>query len=506
MYLLGIDIGTTATKVILVDLAGHIVAETEKPATLQSPQAGWAEEDADQWWDNVCAAVPECLRMAGVEARQVMAVGASGMVPTVVLLDEQGKVLHPSIQQNDARAVEQIDYFHLNTDAEDILRRTGSAVTQQSIGPKLLWLSEHEPQVMSRAQHVMGSYDFIAHRLSGEFSIERNWALESGLFDLQRQDWDDDLLKLATINRQWLAPAQWPAEVVGQVSQQAAAVTGLQTGTPVDAGSADHIASAFSAGLKTQGDLLVKLGGAGDILYCMDKILADARLFLDYHVIPGKFLVNGCMASSGSIIKWFRNEFAPDATFASLDEAAESLPAGADGLILLPYFLGEKTPIQDPLARGTLVGLTLSHTRAHVYRAVLEGIAYGFYHHLQVLAELGLQATRARVTNGGARSRLWKQVTADVLGLRLEQIARHPGSSLGAAFIGGMGVGAFKDWSEIERYIEISAVVEPDMKNHQRYQHLFMLYREIYEALKEMYPRLTKGKESIIPNFRLYYL
>jgi len=246
-----------------------------------------------------------------------------------------------------------------------------------------------------------------------------------------------------------------------------------------------HVASAFSAGLKTRGDLLVKLGGAGDIPYCVDHILVDTRLFLDYHVIPGKFLVNGCMASSGSIIKWFRNEFASGASFAELDETAETLPAGSNGLILLPYFLGEKTPIHDPLARGTLVGLTLSHTRAHVYRAVLEGIAYGFYHHLLVLAELGQEATKARVTNGGARSRLWRQITADVLGLKLEQIARHSGSSLEAAFVAGMGIGVFHDWGEIERYINISAVTEPDLGRDGRYQQLFGLYREIYQALKD---------------------
>lgn len=311
------------------------------------------------------------------------------------------------------------------------------------------------------------------------------------MFDLQCEHWDDGLLALATINRWWLPLARWPAEVVGKVTREAAMVTGLQAGTPVVAGSADHVASAFSAGLKAQGDLLVKLGGAGDILYCVDHILVDTRLFLDYHVIPGKFLVNGCMASSGSIIKWFRNEFASGASFAELDETAETLPAGSNGLILLPYFLGEKTPIHDPLARGTLVGLTLSHTRAHVYRAVLEGIAYGFYHHLQVLAELGLEATKARVTNGGARSRLWRQITADVLGLKLEQIARHPGSSLGAAFVAGMGIGVFHDWGEIERYINISAVTEPDLGRHGRYQQLFGLYREIYQALKDKYPRLS---------------
>jgi xylulokinase len=277
---------------------------------------------------------------------------------------------------------------------------------------------------------------------------------------------------------------------VGTVTTRAAEETGLAPGTPVVAGSADHVASAYSAGLKAPGDLLVKLGGAGDILYSLDAPLVDERLFLDYHVIPDKYLLNGCMAASGSIIRWFRQEFAAGASYEALDREAAATPAGAEGLLLLPYFLGEKTPIHDPVARGVLLGLTLSHTRGHVYRAILEGIGYAFRHHLTVLAERGLTAGIARVTNGGARSSLWKQVTADVLGLPLEQIARHPGSSLGVAFVAGMGVGQFDSWHQIERFIEIQAVVEPNLGAHERYSELFALYLDLYTRLKSQFPRL----------------
>jgi xylulokinase len=492
MYLMGIDIGTTATKIILIDLDGHVVASVEKPSTLLSEHAGWAEEDANQWWQNVQWGVPECIHQAGIDAGQIGAVGTSGMVPTIVLLDQDDRVLRNSIQQNDARAVEEIAYLRSKTDPADILRRTGSAITQQTIGVKILWLRRHEPQVLEKAVHLMGSYEFIAHRLTGAYFLERNWALESGYFDLYAEDWDDDILALSTINRNLLADVHWPSEIIGQVTKEAAALTGLKAGTPVVAGSADHIASSFSSGLKNQGDLLVKLGGAGDIMISLDGIVVDERLFLDYHDIPGKYIASGCMASSGSLIKWFRNQFAPQMDYADLDKAAEAIPAGSDGLILLPYFLGEKTPIQDPLARGTLVGLTLTHTHAHVYRAVLEGISYGFYHHLVVLAEHGMTPTKARCANGGARSALWKQITADVLGIRLEQVADHPGSSLGSAFCAGMGVGAFKRWDEVERYIKISTITQPDPENHARYQKMFVLYREIYESLKDLFPRLAE--------------
>jgi xylulokinase len=490
MYLLGIDIGTTATKVIVMESNGQVAAAVQEAVTLSSVQAGRAEEDAGQWWANVCRAIPRCLQQAGIDGRQVVAVGCSGMVPALVLLDGGGHVLRPSIQQNDARAVREIDEMRARTDAGDILRRTGSAITQQSVGPKLLWLLRHEAQVMRQAHSLMGSYEFIAHRLTGARYCERNWALESGLFDLQSGDWDDELLSLAGIGRSLLAPVRWPAEVVGEVTREAAALTGLMEGTPVAAGSADHIASAFSAGLKAPGDLLVKLGGSGDMLISLDEALVDERLYLDYHLIPGKFVMNGCMASSGSLIRWFREQFAAESDYAALDCEAESIAAGSDGLVLLPYFLGEKTPLQDPLARGTLVGLTLSHTRAHVFRAVLEGISYGFLHHLEVLAEHGLHPRVARCTNGGARSHLWKQVTADVLGIRLEEVAQHPGSSLGAAFCAGMGVGVFQEWSEIERFIQVSSVTEPDMEKHARYKKVYGLYREIYERLKDVYPRL----------------
>jgi xylulokinase len=492
-YLLGIDIGTTSTKMVIIDDAGHMVAEASRPCTLSSLEPTWAEEDTEQWWQNLCAIAPEILAKAGIQAGDVAGIGVSGMVPTLILTGSNGLALRPSIQQNDARAVEQIEAMQQQTDGAEILEKTGSAITQQSIGPKLLWLRQHEPQVIGQATHVMGSYDYIALRLTGNTSIERNWAIESGLFDFRRQDWDDSLLALSSIDRTWLGEVHWPADVIGQVSPEASAATGLQAGTPVVAGSADHIASAFSAGVREPGDLLVKLGGAGDILFCLDQAEMDPRLFLDYHVIPGKYLINGCMASSGSLIRWFRDQFAPDLDYSALDQEAALIAAGAEGLVLLPYFLGEKTPLNDPMARGTLVGLTLTHTRAHIYRAVLEGIAFGFRHHLVVLAEHGLVPKRVRLTNGGAHSQLWRQVTADVLGLPLEQVAHHPGSSLGAAFIAGKGVGIFQDWGEIEKYIQISTITQPNPENQRRYAELFKIYREVYENLKCTYPELARA-------------
>ncbi len=288
-YLLGIDIGTTGTKCLIINNSGGIVAEVNKPATLFSPHADWAEEDPLEWWGNICSGVPEILKKANIPSSDLHAIGVSGMVPTTIIVSREGTPLRRSIQQNDARSMIEIDEFKTQVDEEDILIRTGSAITQQSIGPKLLWLAKNEPEIFREAAWVMGSYDYINFLLTGTITLEQNWALESGLYDIHCRDWDDDLLELSRITRDQLPSVHQPSEVIGRVSERAANLTGLKVGTPVVAGSADHVSSAFSVGVRKNGDLLIKLGGAGDILYSLDTLAINKALFLDYHVIPGLY-------------------------------------------------------------------------------------------------------------------------------------------------------------------------------------------------------------------------
>jgi len=481
--LLGVDIGTTATKAILAGVEGSVRAEASAATRLRSPRPGWAEEDVGEWWRNVCELVPKILRDAGASGDVVAAVGVSGMVPTLVCLDRNGNPLRPSIQQNDARAADEIEELRRELAEADVLERTGSDITQQSIGPKVLWLRRNEPATLSDTTAICGSYDYIVRQISGGGrSTEANWALESGLYDLRTEAWAEDICAATSTERDWLGEVRRPSEVVGETR---GGEIGLAAGVPIVAGSADHVASAFSAGLVDEGDLLIKLGGAGDILFTSADPVVDERLFLDYHPVPGLYLPNGCMAASGSVVQWFQEELAGHAPLETLDREAGAAGVGAGGLVALPYFLGEKTPINDPRARGAFVGLHLGHGRGHLFRAVLESIAFGFAHHVEVLRELGLEPRRVRVTNGGSRSKLWKQIVADVLGLPLESIVRHPGSSLGAAFAAGMGVGAFDDWSEIERFVEVDERIEPNEENRLRYQELYGIYRSIYPALRE---------------------
>ncbi len=479
---LGIDVGTTATKAVLLDAEEGVIAQAERPAELVSEHPGWAEEDPREWWANICALASD------LDLDRVRAVGVSGMVPCVIPIGADGEPLRRSIQQNDSRATREVEKVRGWLADAEVLERTGSPVTQQSVAPTLLWLQRHEPGVWSETRTIVGSYDFIAAKLTGAAGVERNWALESGLYDFRTGGWAADICASVDIDPGLLPAVHAASERVGEVTRAASAATGLRQGTPVVAGSADHVASAFAAGLLEEGDLLVKLGGAGDILLTTADPLVDERLYLDYHLAPDRWLPNGCMAASGTLIRWFQRELAGGAPLEALDAEAERIPPGAAGIVALPYFLGEKTPVNDPDARGAFVGLHLGHTRGAMFRAVLEAIGFGFRHHLDVFAERGFEARRVRVTNGGARSPLWRQVTADVLGRALEMPA-SAGSAFGAAFTAGMGTGMFSDWSEVERFVSIRETVEPDPAAAAPYEEAYVAYRELYPQLRPLYQR-----------------
>lgn len=476
---LGIDVGTTATKAVLLDADEGVVSAAERPSELLSERPGWAEEDALAWWANVRELTAE------LDVERVRAVGVSGMVPCVVALGADGDPLRRSIQQNDARAAHEVEEVSTRLGGADVLERTGSPVTQQSVAPTVLWLERHEPEVLHAARAIVGSYDFIASKPTGQLAVERNWALESGLFDFRANEWAADICDAIDLDPGLLPAVLAPSDVTGEVTSAAAQATGLHAGTPVVAGAADHVASAFAAGLLEEGDLLVKLGGAGDILLTTTAPLVDERLYLDYHLAPDRWLPNGCMATSGSLIRWFQRELGGGASLEDLDVEAEAVPAGAGGIVALPYFLGEKTPVNDPGARGAFVGLHLGHTRGALFRALLESIAFGFRHHLDVFAERGFAVGRVRVTNGGARSRLWTQVTADVLGRPLEAPAGG-GSALGAAFAAGMGTGVFSDWSEITRFVSIRETIDPDPAAAEPYEKAYATYRDLYPSLRPL--------------------
>ncbi|AQA01309.1 carbohydrate kinase [Mycobacterium sp. MS1601] len=478
-YTIGIDIGTTGTKTVLLDTTSGIVATATRETALHSPAPGFAEADTAQWYRNAVESIREVLTASGVSPGSVGAVATSGMVPAVIPVDAAGKPLRYAILQNDARAHIEVGVLADALADVDLVTLTGSALTQQSVAPTLTWLREHEPEVYANATHWVGSYDWVLTALGAPVHVEQNWALESGLFSVDG-DIADVLFNAAELDPATVAPVHRPGTKVGELSRAAAEETGLVPGTALVVGGADHVLSAYAAGVNNPGDALVKLGGAGDILVASNTKVADKRLYLDAHPVPGRWLPNGCMATSGSLIRWFQSLIGGAALTDLDDEAADRAPAE---ILCLPYFLGEKSPIHDPDLRGVFAGMHLGHTRADLYRSVLEAIAFGFRHHVDVFGDIGIPFTRVMITNGGSKSTLWKQIHADVLGHEMLPVWGHPGASLGAAVIAAIGVGDLDDWSDAARFIALEAPFVPDPARRDAYDAAYATWQELSTAM-----------------------
>jgi xylulokinase len=404
-------------------------------------------------------------------------------------LDEGGTILRPSIQQSDGRCGAEVAELAAGQDGTAFLARTGNGINQQLAAPKLRWIARHEPQVFARVATVMGSYDYINFRLTGQRAVEQNWALEAGLTDLATHSIADDLVALTGLRRSAIPRRVRSTEPLGGVALDAARSTGLAAGTPVVGGAADFIASALVAGVTAPGDVLLKFGGSVDVLTASATARPDARLFLDYHLIPGVYVPNGCMSTGGSALNWFAATFAKGLAIGegtahqALDRLASKVSPGAEGLTVLPYFLGEKTPLHDPAARGVFEGLTLSHGLGHMWRALLESYAYAIRHHVEVMKELGHAPRRFLVSDGGAASAVWMQIVADVLGQPLRALTGHPGTCLGAAWTAAMGTGLASDWTDISRFVSPGAEYQPDASNRAAYEAGYARFRTLYRQI-----------------------
>ncbi|MDM4764203.1 FGGY family carbohydrate kinase [Galbitalea sp. SE-J8] len=473
---LGIDVGTTGVKGVALDVAGGIVAQASRSSTLSSPHPGWAEASPAEWRDSVLAVVGELAGHARSAGRVVAGIATTGMVPAVVAVDARGRALRPAILQNDARASAEVRELADLLAGSGVLESTGSPVTQQSVAPTALWLRRNEPELWTSTAALVGSYDWVLSALGAPLHVERNWAIESGLFELDGRPFVPAVTVAGLEDR--LVPVASPGERVGELSPEVASAVGLPAGIPLVAGGADHVLSAYGAGLAREGDWLVKLGGAGDILAVSARPVVDRRFYLDVHPMPGLWVPNGCMATSGSLVRWVQS-LLREGDLRALD--GEAAARDAAPLLCLPYFLGEKSPVNDPGLRGVFAGLHLGHDRYDLYRAALEGIAFGFRHNRDELRAAGLRLSSATITNGGATSALWKQIHASVLGVPLRTVQQHPGASLGAAVAAAIGTGALPGWSSVDAFVTPGETIEPDASAG-RYDEAYALWRELADV------------------------
>ena len=481
--LLGIDLGTASSKGVLTTPDGEIVATAvrPRPQSMSMPFPGWAEVDAESvWWADVVALSRELVPQAG--PAEIAALCVSGVGPCLLLTDDAGRPVRPAILYGiDSRATAEIAELDERLGTAEVLERCGTPLTTQAVGPKALWVQRHEPEVWERAGRWFNSSSFVAHRLTGEYVLDHHTASQSvPLYDIEAttwcQPWYDEVMGQLEAPR-----LVWSAEIVGRVSAEAARETGLPEGTAVCAGTVDAWAEAFSGGVRSPGDLMLMYGSTMFFVQELSALARHSQLWNTMGVDPGSKCLAAGMSTSGSLTGWVQS-LVGDVSFGQLVDEAAATPPGADGLLLLPYFSGERTPIFDHHARGVIAGLTLRHQRGHVFRAVYEGIAFGIRQILDLLDTEKNPVKRLVAVGGGTQGRLWTQVVSDVTGREQEVPEQTIGASYGDALMAAIGCGlvpAETNWARV------ADVIEPNPDVRPLYDELFDLYTSLYPATKE---------------------
>lgn len=493
MYLIGIDSSTTATKAILINETGNVLGVGSSEYSYETPHSLWSEQAPALWWDATVESIRSVLAQTGVEAADVAGVGLTGQMHGLVLLDEDGKVLRPAILWNDQRTQSQCDEIHRIVGKEKFIQSTGNVALTGFTAPKILWVKENEPEIFARAKHMLLPKDYVRYKLTGEYAMDKADGAGTVLFDLKSREWSEDILAALEIPRPWMPPTFEGPDCTGYITEEAARLTGLKAGIPVIAGGGDQAASAVGTGAVRDGVVSISLGTSGVVFATSDgpTIEPQGRLHAFCHSVPGKWHLMGVMLSAAGSLRWHRDTFAPGTAYDDLLAPAAAIPAGSDGLLFLPYLTGERTPHPDPLARGAFVGLTVRHGLPHLTRAVLEGVAFGLRDSFELMKNTGLaNVSQVRVTGGGARSPLWKQILADVLGAEVVTVNTMEGAAYGAALLAATGAGIFSSVeAACDQTIQITGSVHPGA-DQSTYEKLYDLYRGLYPALTATFHNL----------------
>jgi xylulokinase len=493
-YFLGIDTSTTSSKALLIDEEGKVVGVASSPHTLQTPKPLWSEQDPREWWEAVSASVKQVLMESGVGAERVAAVGLTGQMHGLVLLNEAGEVLRPAILWNDQRTQAECDEIHARIGKERFIQISGNVALTGFTAPKILWVQKHEPEVYAKARHVLLPKDYIRFKLTGVYAMDKADGAGTVLFDLKSRDWSNEILENLDIDPAWMPRTFEGPEFTGRVTAEAASATGLKEGTPVAAGGGDQAAQAVGVGAVEPGIVGLTVGTSGVVFATTPSALIEpeGRLHAFCHAVPGMWHFMGVMLSAAGSLQWYRDTLAPTVSFDDLLKEAEMIPAGCEGLQFLPYLSGERTPHPDPLARGAFIGLTIRHGRAHMTRAVLEGVAFGLKDSFTLIQNAGLgEIKQVRASGGGTKGALWRQILASVLEAELVTVNTSEGAAFGAALLAGVGAGAWSDvTSACKSVIKITGSTNPDAAQAETYRKAYSLYRELYPALKPSFDKM----------------
>ncbi len=489
---LGIDVSTTATKAIVIDDAGRVVGMASSEYPFEQPHPLWSEQHPQLWWDGTAEAIAGALSAAGVTGDDVAAVGLTGQMHGLVLLDADGDVIRPAILWNDQRTAAECDAIRAALGPEHLVEITGNDALTGFTAPKLLWVRDHEPDAWARVAHVLLPKDYVRYRLTGVFALDKADGAGTILFDLAARDWSGEVLDALGIDPAWMPPTHEGPEVTGTVTPSAAAATGLRPGTPVVAGGGDQAANAVGVGAVVPGRVALSLGTSGVVFATTDRPIFDAagRVHAFCHAVPGRWHLMSVMLSAAGSLRWFRDAIAPGEPFDRLAAAAGSVPAASDGLLFLPYLTGERCPYPDPLARGAFVGLTLAHDMRHMTRAVLEGVAFGLRDGLDLMVGAGMPVpAQVRASGGGTASALWCQILADVLEADIVLPATTEGAAYGAALLAAVGSGWFATVEEAADAVVLTTLAASPGQDVPRYAEAHARYRSLYPALAPVFHR-----------------
>ena len=506
-YLLGIDIGTSGTKTVLFDRNGEKIASAVREYALSQPRNGWAEQDPDDWWAAVCATAAEVLRTSGVDADDIKGIGLSGQMHGLVMLDVDNRVLRPSIIWCDQRTAKECEEITQRVGAKRLVEITANPALTGFTASKILWVRNNEPDIYSQCRHILLPKDYIRFRLTGIYATEVSDASGMQLLDIANRCWSKTVLDALDIDISLLGRVYESPEVTGFIDSRASALTGLAQGTPVVGGAGDNAAAAVGTGVVTDGRAFTTIGTSGVVFAHTSRLMIDpkGRVHTFCCAVPGGWHVMGVTQAAGLSLQWFKREFCIQETmdakaqgtdpYQIIDKEASEIPVGCDELIYLPYLMGERTPHLDPDCRGVFFGLSAMHTRAHLLRAVMEGVTYSLMDCAEILAGMGVTFKEMLACGGGGRSALWRQMLSDGYGCRVATLAADEGPALGVAILAGVGVGLYPSVEEAcEGIIKKNSPVSPDPINAGRMKQMHAVYQNIYFQLKDTFKMLKATK------------
>jgi xylulokinase len=509
-YALGIDVGTTGTKALLVDTLGRVVARAVKEYPLHTPRPGWAEQEPADWWRGTVESIREVMAASGARPEEVRGLGLSGQQHGSVFLDKDHQVLREALLWCDQRTAAQCAWIHDTIGFDKVIEETLNPVLTGFQAPKILWLRDNEPQLYQRLRMILLPKDYVRFRLSGQFATEVSDAAGTSLLNVGKRQWSEVMLSGLGLTTDMLPKVYESPVASAVICETAAAETGLRAGTPIAGGGGDNACSAVGNGVIEEGIVAVSVGTSGTVFAPMREPKMDPRLRVHTfcHAVPGQWHAMGVMLAAGGSLRWFRDTLAgeekAEAASRGLDPyevitaKAATAPIGSEGLIFLPYLTGERTPHADPNARGVFMGLGLRHTKAHLARAVMEGVSYGLRDSLEILREMKLPLNEVRNTGGGSRSAFWRQMLSDVFRTPLLGMAIDEGAAFGAALLGGVAGGV---WPDVPSACAATVRTKEPVKPHQEasaiYQQYYRAYRALYPSLRRHFSRIAGIVEKV---------